>query len=303
MATTLSGSVQNSEAGLGEFCSDAAAGSPSIEACTTSAAVWGLLGEQDELESGLDLVQPFPEVTSIPGWTPPMTLQVLDASELTPKEEALTYRQHVQLFRWRQEEWKERGAGEAMLLKNKETGFTRFLMWQDGTYKTIANFNIIESLSQCRLRMHEGDPKTLEWSCQDHSDNNSIDEKFVLRFRNAELASQFTEAFDGAKKGFNKDSEALLAVAKADDSLSTSHTATKWECNGCFLQVSSDNVICPCCEHPLQKAVVEVTAISEAMVEVTASASGSVASESGSIAAGGGNLDECLVSKVAALQL
>jgi len=209
-------------------------------------------------------VEPCPGVTSIPGWTPPLTLQVLDVSELAPKDEDLIYRQHAQMFRWRHEEWNERGTGDVMLLRNKETGFTRFLMWQDKTYKTIANFNLIESSSHCSLNAHEDDPKTWEWCCQDHSDDQPNDEKFALHFKTDQLACRFKDIFDEAKTRFKNDVDDLLFTTKpGDSSLSTLPASTcteKWKCDGCLLQVSSDKLICPCCELPCpQKSAVEVT--------------------------------------------
>jgi hypothetical protein len=167
----------------------------------TPTTVSKLLTEHDTLESHLDLVEAFPEVTSIPGWTPPVTLQLLDCSELAPKDETVIYKQHAQIFRYRCGEWKERGTGDVMILMHKITGVSRFLMWQDRTYKTIANSNLVDSSSECCLHVHEDDPKTWSWHCQDHSDDRPTNENFALHFKTEELALQFKNAFNEAKLG------------------------------------------------------------------------------------------------------
>merc|ERR1712072_443059 len=79
----------------------------------------------------------------------------------------------------------------------------RFLMWQDRTFKTIANFNVIESLSHCCLRPCEEDPKTWEWRCQDCSDDCAHDEQFALHFETEQHAAAFKQAFDDAKMRSN----------------------------------------------------------------------------------------------------
>lgn len=158
----------------------------------------------------LDLVERLPEVTRILGWTPSMTLPVLDASELAPKDEAVIYKQRGQIFRWREGEWKERGAGDVMLLKHKGTDRTRFLMWQEKTFKTIANFNLVETSSHYCLLHPDDDPKTWTWCCEDHSDDCTYDEKFALHFKTEECAVAFKNAFDGAKV---RDGGAIVASA------------------------------------------------------------------------------------------
>jgi hypothetical protein len=124
-----------------------------------------------------------------------MTLQLLAASELTPNNEAVIYKQHAQLFRWREGEWKERGTGEIMLLRHAEHGTVRFLMWQGRTCKTIAKFDLVETSSSCHLCRHEDDPTTWEWTCVDQSDDCSKEERFVACFATEALAAQFQTAF------------------------------------------------------------------------------------------------------------
>jgi len=174
--------------------------------------------------AGFDLVDPFPEVTSILGWTPPMTLQVLSMSELAPKEEEVIYQQRAQLDRWRVGEWKERGTGDVMLLKHKKHGSVRFLMWQEKTFKTVAKFSIVESSSYCRLRLHDSDRKTWawEWSCQDHSDDCINEERLALHLETEELANEFKQAFQLAS----------LAVPNTEGTYDDLHVPSPREARG-----------------------------------------------------------------------
>tara|TARA_B110000305_G_C18978950_1_gene420704 strand:+ start:108 stop:398 length:291 start_codon:yes stop_codon:yes gene_type:complete len=50
------------------------------------------------------------------------------------------YRNRVKLFRFRDNQWKERGVGNARLMRNKETKKVRLVMRQEKTLKPIANF-------------------------------------------------------------------------------------------------------------------------------------------------------------------
>ena len=46
----------------------------------------------------------------------------------------------IKLYRFREDQWKERGIGNAKLLRDKENKRIRFLMRQEKTKKPVANF-------------------------------------------------------------------------------------------------------------------------------------------------------------------
>lgn len=46
----------------------------------------------------------------------------------------------TKLFRWRDEQWKERGIGNAKLMRNREEKSIQFVMRQEKTLKPVANF-------------------------------------------------------------------------------------------------------------------------------------------------------------------
>ena len=46
----------------------------------------------------------------------------------------------AKLFRWRDEQWKERGIGNAKLMRDRTEKRIRFVMRQEKTLKPVANF-------------------------------------------------------------------------------------------------------------------------------------------------------------------
>ena len=56
------------------------------------------------------------------------------------EDEDLIFLTRSKLFRFRENQWKERGAGDLKLLRNKSTNKIRVLMRQDKTLKIVANF-------------------------------------------------------------------------------------------------------------------------------------------------------------------
>ena len=60
------------------------------------------------------------------------------------EEDDLIYKGRGKLFRFRNEEWKERGVGDLRFLKHKETKKTRILMRQEKTHKIVANFFVLQ---------------------------------------------------------------------------------------------------------------------------------------------------------------
>mmetsp|Transcript_41895 Transcript_41895/g.76126 ORF Transcript_41895/g.76126 Transcript_41895/m.76126 type:complete len:288 (-) Transcript_41895:88-951(-) len=141
------------------------------------------------------------EVTTIVGWKPSITLEVKDRVQMGDEDDEQLYAQRSKLFRWRDGEWKERGIGEARLLKSRESGQVRFLMRQERTGKIVANHSVIKHETYCDLRLNKDSDKIWCWSALDYADEDFKVEEFGLKFATAELANAFKEAFDGAKVG------------------------------------------------------------------------------------------------------
>jgi Ran-binding protein 1 len=128
------------------------------------------------------------------------------------KEECI-FRMRTKLYRIRDEQWKERGTGNAKLLRNKETKKIRFVMRQEKTLKPVANF-ILQESPLCELVPMKNNDKAFLWSCNDFSDGEATLEKLCARFQNVENTNLFKEAFEAARK-FNDD----VRAGKADSEL------------------------------------------------------------------------------------
>jgi len=106
--------------------------------------------------------------------------------------------------------WKERGIGEARLLKHSEHGKIRLLMRQEKTMKVIVN-HVIDP--RIRLEPNAGSDRSWVWSAFDFSDGDLIETVFAMRFSDSEVAGKFKEKFAECQKLM----EAVLAGEDAED--------------------------------------------------------------------------------------
>jgi Ran-binding protein 1 len=135
--------------------------------------------------------------------------------------EECIFRVRTKLYRMRDDQWKERGTGNAKLLRNKETRKIRFVMRQEKTLRPVANF-ILQEAPLCELMPMKNNDKAFLWSCNDFSEEDPKLEKFCARFQTAENTKLFKEAFEAAF-AFNaliregKDSDLVFAPAIEDE--------------------------------------------------------------------------------------
>lgn len=143
------------------------------------------------------------EVSFVPGWTPSVTLEVKEQILTGEEGQEVMWSQHAKLYRFRDGEWKERGTGEAKLLRDSASSRTRFLLRQEKTMKVMANHWVIDEVPYCDLRPNAGNDRCLVWTTPDSSDNANEPqvEKFALKLATVELAGKFKEAFLQAKAG------------------------------------------------------------------------------------------------------
>jgi len=136
-------------------------------------------------------------------------------------DEDLIYKGRARLFRFRDNEWKERGTGDVKLLRHKTQKKIRLLLRQDKTLKVVANFLLSEN-PLCELKPHQGSDKMFYFMAFDCSEDEHVVEKFVIKLGNAEKAKDFKEKFEAAKL-FNKllkegkESELVFAPVVVDD--------------------------------------------------------------------------------------
>ena len=133
--------------------------------------------------------------------------QVLDLPDvkLETGEENLNelFSARTKLYRWRDEQWKERGVGNFRVLEDKDSKKRSCLLRQETTMKVMAHFFVVgEGL--CTLRDLKTAEKSVFWTCVDLSEGKSQLEKFCLRFKTAEelekFKTTFAEAYEENKK-------------------------------------------------------------------------------------------------------
>ena len=100
------------------------------------------------------------------------------------EDEVCIFKERAKLFRFRDSQWKERGIGNAKLMRNNETKKIRFVMRQEKTYKACGNFLVTEPPS-CNLMPMGTNEKQFMWPCMDFTDPEKPEgslEKLAIRF-------------------------------------------------------------------------------------------------------------------------
>lgn len=112
------------------------------------------------------------------------------------EDEDVIFRKRAKIYRFDDGEncWKERGQGEARILRHKvETNKCRFLLRREGTMKLGANHYILKGMS---LKKNAGDDRSWVWKTPaDSSDEEVQPELFAIKFANKELAVEFQTVF------------------------------------------------------------------------------------------------------------
>jgi len=100
--------------------------------------------------------------------------------------------------------WRERGIGEAKILRHKEHQRLRFLMRQEKTMKIISNHAVDPRI---KLEPNAGSDRSWVWSAFDFAEGELKETVFALRFADTEIATKFKDKFIESQK----EMESLLA--------------------------------------------------------------------------------------------
>jgi Ran-binding protein 1 len=100
--------------------------------------------------------------------------------------------------------WRERGIGEARILRHNEHQRIRFLMRQEKTMKVIANHALDPRI---KLEPNAGSDRSWVWSAYDFAEGELEEKVFALRFANSDVASEFKDKYEK----YQKEMESLLA--------------------------------------------------------------------------------------------
>lgn len=94
-------------------------------------------------------------------------------------------------------QWKDRGQGDARILKHRENGKHRLVMRREKTLKVCANHYILPTM---KLKANVGSDRSWVYSSPaDMADGEPKTEIFAIRFANADMARSFKEAFEKAQ--------------------------------------------------------------------------------------------------------
>jgi Ran-binding protein 1 len=100
--------------------------------------------------------------------------------------------------------WRERGIGDAKILRHKQHSRLRILMRQEKTMKVIVNHALDPRI---KLEPNAGSDRSWVWSAFDFSGGELVETVFALRFADSEIADSFKEKFEEGQR----EMESLLA--------------------------------------------------------------------------------------------
>jgi Ran-binding protein 1 len=141
----------------------------------------------------------------------PPILQIIATSTITKQETLVGLRSKLFIYGETlldkgtgKKSWRERGIGEAKILRHKEHQRLRILMRQEKTMKVIANHALDPRI---KLEPNAGSDRSWVWSAFDFATGELVETVFALRFADSEIADSFKEKFEEGQK----EMEALLA--------------------------------------------------------------------------------------------
>jgi E3 SUMO-protein ligase RanBP2 len=128
------------------------------------------------------------------------------------EDEDVVYCHRAKLFRFTGGEWKERGVGDIKLLKHRSTHKVRLLMRRDQVLKLCLNHFL-----KPEMTFVEKDEKTWLWIAPDYSEGHVQEEKFAVRFKNKEIASEFKQAIDKAQADLRSSATEVSVTADSHE--------------------------------------------------------------------------------------
>ncbi|KNC87571.1 hypothetical protein, variant [Sphaeroforma arctica JP610] len=180
-------------------------------------------------------------------------------------DENVLFEARAKLYRYVDDQWKERGTGPAKLLKHRESGAVRFLLRRDTTHKIASNHRII-----CDMKLKpDTNERIFSWMTpSDFVDGESSKEMFKIRFRTDEAAAEFKAKFEESianasrvqadvpsdqaseddEDNYGAEGEEVHAsTSPAKPSIWGVPSGDKWECQGCLCTNKGSMDVCPAC--------------------------------------------------------
>ncbi|ELT95335.1 hypothetical protein CAPTEDRAFT_180899 [Capitella teleta] len=175
--------------------------------------------DKDDVEEGPDI-----------HFEPLVTLPPVETATLEEEEDEMI-KIRAKLYRYDIEadppEWKDRGVGDAKILKHKKHGTCRLLMRREKTLKVCANHAVLPHME---LKPNCGSDKAWVWSTPaDYADEEVKSELLAIRFANSDNAKKFKTQFDEAKKIMEAHMSKEALEDKEADSKAADEVAEKLE--------------------------------------------------------------------------
>ncbi|CAG9840154.1 unnamed protein product [Diabrotica balteata] len=126
------------------------------------------------------------------------------------EDEDVLYSHRAKLFRFIGGEWKERGLGDIKILRNRYFGKLRVVMRREQVLKICLNHTLTKDIEYI-----DKDEKSVMFAAADFSEGEIVNEKFCVRFKNAEVAADFKKAIRDALDG--KPTENELTSKKSEE--------------------------------------------------------------------------------------
>ena len=160
-------------------------------------------------------------------------------------------------------QWKEHGVGDIKLLRDPRTGCGRVIMRRDQIKKLCANHVIGADMN---LKPNVGSDRSWVWhTSADYSEGDAKPEQLAVRFKSAEPASRFKEAFDELKEYRPEESQAteegsqseLTATGGGVEDLKARFAPVEgsWSCDSCYTQNSAAATECVACSSPREGGI------------------------------------------------
>ncbi|CAD8112823.1 unnamed protein product [Paramecium sonneborni] len=130
-----------------------------------------------------------PEEEIIPYVGPPKLLPVVIKTGEEDEQCLKIFK--CKLFRFKDNEWKQRGQGILKFLKHNETNKCRILMRQDATFFIRANHLVTEIITKSMFHQYG-----YEWIGKDKSDGEIKLEQFCVKLENEEDYDQFYHYYE-----------------------------------------------------------------------------------------------------------
>merc|ERR1719342_3193 len=199
-----------------------------------------------------------PEVNFVPVIPLPDKVDVVTGEE----DEDIIFEERAKLFRFCDDtkEWKERGLGQAKILKDKTSGKCRFVMRWEVTFKICANHSLVPGM---KLDKMGSNLKARIWGAQDYADEELETEKFCIRFKTVEIAEKFEAKFVEAvassseavtpkkpEKAVTKEPAESKAAGGSLAQFAAAQKAASWECPACLTRNDNSRIQCMACEAP-----------------------------------------------------